>query len=142
MIADARVTCGNNYLATVLASGFTSPVYRYIATYYTGNHTATFAYGDIKSNYAFHGIDIYAFFQEMGSAMSDPPGPDDVAWETNVQREVMNFVRLGKPATADWIDYPGTIAELDVDTKVYRSYHASQCSFWLKNGFFSYSWIN
>ncbi|XP_045205807.2 para-nitrobenzyl esterase-like [Mercenaria mercenaria] len=142
MVTDVRVTCGNDYLATVLAAGFTSPVYRYVATYYTKNHDSTFAYGDIQSNYAFHGIDIYAFFNEMASAMTDTPGPADNAWKDNVQREAVNFVTMGKPATAEWLRYPGTTAELDTDTKVFRGYHTSQCQFWLKNGFFAYSWIN
>lgn len=142
MVSDSRVTCGNGYLATILSAGLKSPVYRYVATYYTKDHNSTFAYGPLQSNYAFHGIDITAFFRAMDRMMDRPPGPKDIAWMDNVQREAMNFVRMGKPATTEWLPYPGFTAELDTVTKVFRGYHTAQCGFWLQNGFFSYSWIN
>lgn len=142
MNTDIRVTCGTDYLASILASGNQSPVYRYIATYYTKDLPAYPFSNYFPVNYAYHGVDIFAFFKTMNYALRQSPGSRDILWEDRVQREVMAFVKTGKPETASWHRYPEITAELDTVTGTYRSYHASQCQFWLKNGFFSYSWIN
>lgn len=142
MITDIRMTCGNNYLALVLASGRKAPVYRYVATYYTKDQSAYPFGSDLPVHYAYHGIDIFGFFETMDYVLKHPPGPLDTLWEYRVQREVMAFVKTGMPETPEWKPYPFVTATLDTVTKAYRGYHTAQCEFWLKNGFFSYSWIN
>ncbi|XP_045206997.2 para-nitrobenzyl esterase-like [Mercenaria mercenaria] len=142
MISDLRVNCGTNYLATVIAAGIMSPVYRYVATYYTKGQSAT-PFGTMYPvNYAYHGIDIFGFFGTMNNVLANGRGSNDTVWEDRVQREISSFVKTGKPDTADWLQYPDSTAELDTETKAFRGYHSSQCEFWLQNGFFSYSWIN
>jgi carboxylesterase type B len=142
MVTDVRTGCGTDYLATVLASGNKSPVYRYIATYYTKGQSAKPFASKYPVNYAYHGIDLFGFFQTMNVVLGTAPGSLDTRWENRVQSEIMAFVRTGSPATGDWVQYPDVTAELDTETKTFRSYHAAQCEFWLQNGFFSYSWIN
>ncbi|XP_060582943.1 para-nitrobenzyl esterase-like isoform X2 [Ruditapes philippinarum] len=142
MVTDARIGCATDYLATVLASGMTSPVYRYVATYYTKGHSAKPFGTKYPVNYAYHGIDVFGFFQTMNVVLGAAPESLDTRWENHVQSEILAFVKTGSPATGDWLKYPDVTAELDTETKPFRSYHAAQCEFWLQNGFFSYSWIN
>ncbi|KAL4237033.1 hypothetical protein ACF0H5_005417 [Mactra antiquata] len=125
MISDARVTCGTDYLATIMASAYHSPVYRYIVTYTP------------KNQLSFHSIDIYGFFETLGMAL----GRND-EWENLVQKEAMAFVTGAHPATSTWTKYPTAVAELSNITTVAEGYHTAQCEFWLANNFFSYSWIN
>lgn len=142
MTTDVRLTCASNYLANILAAAFASPVYRYIATYYTKEQSAKPFGVNHPVNYAYHGIDVFGFFNTMHYVLAQSPGMSDIVWQQNVQSEVMAFVNTGKPAVSGWLAYPEAIAELDTTTMVHRSYHAAQCEFWLKNGFFSYAWIN
>ncbi|KAL3890446.1 hypothetical protein ACJMK2_002728 [Sinanodonta woodiana] len=51
------------------------------------------------------------------------------------------FVRVGHPYTSDWLPYPSSVAEIYQSTQVVSSYHPAECSFWLTNGFYSYSRI-
>ncbi|XP_045206987.2 fumonisin B1 esterase-like [Mercenaria mercenaria] len=142
MMTDIGVTCGTDYLATILAASIRSPVYRYVATYYTKDQPATPFGARYPANYAYHGIDVYGFFNTMDYVLAHGRGSRDAIWEDRVQREIMAFVQTGTPETSDWLHYPDITAELDTNTKTFHSYHASQCEFWLTNGFFSYSWIN
>ncbi|WAR24206.1 hypothetical protein MAR_037875 [Mya arenaria] len=136
MVTDLRMTCGNEYLALVMATSFTSPVFRYIAGYATSIPTKAFG-ATFPARYAFDGIDMFAYYKTMG-LMIDNMTDADRQWEVNVQQEVMSFVLTGIPFTADWGMFPGRTAE---NTTVTAGYHTAECLFWLKNGFFSYSWI-
>ncbi|WAR24207.1 PNBA-like protein [Mya arenaria] len=140
MVTDLRSTCGNHYLALVMATSFTSPVFRYIAGY--APSIPMKAFGEmLPAQYAFHGIDMFAYYKTMG-LMIDNMTDADRQWEVNVQQEVLSFVSTGIPFTADWGMFPGRTAVLSENTTVTAGYHTAECLFWLTNGFFSYSWIN
>ncbi|WAR24200.1 PNBA-like protein [Mya arenaria] len=127
--SDIRLTCGNDYLALVMANSFTSPVFRYIADYVPS--TPMQAFGDtFPANYAFHGIDMFAYYKTMGLMISNMTDADR-QWEVNVQQEVLSFVRTGSPQTSDWGTFPGQTALLNANTTVTTGYHTAQCLFWL-----------
>ncbi|XP_052778065.1 carboxylesterase 3A-like [Mya arenaria] len=138
LVTDLRVTCGSEYLALVMATSFTSPVFRYIAEYAPSAPMKAF-WVTLPARYAFHGID--AFYKTLG-LMIDNKTDADRQWEVNVQQKILSFMRNGSPFTADWGMFPGQTAVLSQNTTVTAGYHTAECLFWLKNGFFSYSWIN
>jgi len=138
LISDLRVVCGNDYMALVMSAAFTSPVYRYVATYYPQFPSGV--YGDLEYKYSFHGIDTFAYF-DATSLIVDHLTGEDKQWQTNVQQEVLDFVRGGHGFDKRG-RYPEKTLKLTDRTEVTSGYHTQQCMFWLANGFFSYSWIN
>lgn len=139
MISDMRVTCGNDYLATIMSSAYQSPVFRYVATYIP--HGYNRAFFQSVQQYAFHGIDIFGFFGTMDKLYLNTLKYNAI-WEDLVQNEVRSFVVSGRPATPNWATYPDSVAKLGNTTTITQSYHTAHCEFWLANNFFSYSWIN
>ncbi|XP_052778038.1 uncharacterized protein LOC128215391 [Mya arenaria] len=140
LVTDLRVTCGNDYLALVMATSFTSPVFRYIAEYAPSAPMKAF-WVTLPARYAFHGIDMFAFYKTTG-LMIDNMTDTDRQWEVNVQQEVLSFMQIGRPFTAYLGMFPGQTAVLSENTTVTAGYHTAECLFWLKNGFFSYTLIN
>ena len=140
MSSDLRVSCPNDVLALYAASTFTSPVYRYVATYSPSQPVEA---GGMKfsSKYAFHTWDVYTFFGFLSDLIKRPTA-DDLWWQRNIQDEVLSFVRHGYPKTTTWLPYPEKTANLSVTTRPLNAYNPVQCQFWLQNGFFSYAWIN
>ena len=142
MTTDLRMACGNDLASLVLAKSFSSPVYRYVATYMPSIPVAYHLYDTFVARYSAHMLDLYGFYGTMDSLMRVPPATADKAWETNMRRELLNFIKTGNPYTYSWRPFPEKTATLDIASYVTDGYHTAECMFWLANGFFSYSWIN
>lgn len=140
MASDIRLNCPNDVMAMYASSTFTSPVYRYVVTSKPSVPIYPVGLPD-PSSYSMHMWDVFAFFGFIPDYIQNPT-IDDIQWQRNVQKEVLSFVRRGKPASLSWKPYPGVTANLSSVTTALSAYHPVQCAFWLKNGFFDYAWIN
>lgn len=142
MVTDIRVTCGTNYVTSIIAASMTSPVYRYVVSYIP-SYPVPLPYTGKLMCCAFHGIDALAFFGTFHKLFKRSTY-HDFQFEQNLQREVLNFVYSGHPFTAEWASYPFSTALLTEQTQVLlgENYHEQECKFWLEAGFFPYSWIN
>ena len=135
MSTDARVTCATDYISLIASTSFSSPVYRYVATYIPSETSKR------GSRYAFHGIDILAFFGTLGESFNKT-SPRDLQFQQTLRREIMSFVKSGNPSSSEWRPYPENTSLVSDVVDVSSSYHGTECQFWLRNGFFSYAWIN
>ena len=140
MSSDLRAICPNDVLAQYAASTFTSPVYRYVATY-PPSQPVQVAGTNFASSYAFHSWDVNTFFGFVNDYIKTPTA-EDLQWQQNIQEEILSFVRHGYPKTTAWLPYPEKTANLSVTTNPLSAYNPVKCQFWLQNGFFSYAWIN
>ena len=71
------------------------------------------------------------------------PKASDILFEKNIRREILSFVKTGKPNTTKWDTSSVNRALLTNLTEVVDSYNNAQCSYWtLKAGMWSYAWIN
>ena len=95
LASNIRMTCGNDYMSFLAAKSFSSPVYRYIATYRCSKPVYPFGF-PFPANYSFHGVDIFGFFESLDIYISQPSDADR-AWQANIQREVIAFVKTGRP---------------------------------------------
>ena len=141
MVTDLRATCANNEVAKTASKGFKSPVYRYVVTNRPSKPLSLFGF---PSTFAFHMWDLVAFFG-FPSELGYQPSEEDKAFMVDLRREFGEFIdRKGNVKTEEWKVYPSKTA-LFTDKGVQvpgDEYHKEQCNFWLKNGFFSYAWIN
>lgn len=133
MVSDLRVGCGSDIMALYASSG-RSPVYRYVGVAKPSAEVG-------GSVYAFHTWDIYAFFGSIKDII-DRPSPADYMFEANIRQEVMSFVHNGHPHTTTWKPFPNKVALLSDTTSVVNGYHTYQCSFWMMQGMYKYSWAN
>lgn len=140
MGSDIRSNCPNDVMSMYAASTFSSPVYRYVVT--SKPSVPIHPVGiPFPARYAMHMWDVFAFFGFIPDYIKHPTD-SDIQWQRNVQNEVLEFVRTGKPFTSSWKPYPATTANLSEVTEAISAYNPVQCAFWLQNGVFSYSWIN
>ncbi|XP_052241317.1 para-nitrobenzyl esterase-like [Dreissena polymorpha] len=139
MASDIRANCPNDVMSFYAAATFTSPVYRYVVT--SSPSVPVHPVGiPFPARYSFHMWDVFAYFGFIPDYITNPT-MDDLAWQRNVQQEVMSFVKKGRPFSA-WRPYPEATALLSHVTTTSSGYNPAQCEFWLQNGFFSYGWIN
>lgn len=140
MASDIRSNCPNDVLALHAASNFRSPVYRYVVTSWPSVpvHPVGLPF---PARYAFHMWDVFAFFGFIPNYIQNPK-PSDLNFQSNVQKEVLAFVRTGRPLSSDWQPVPDSVALLSDTTEVTNAYNPLQCEFMMQNGFFSYAWIN
>ena len=143
MASDFRVICGMDSIARKTSAAFKSPVYHYVATAfpsYPAHPLGTLW----NARYAFHSIDIFAFFDSLKDIYNDGSSPtrQDEAFMENVQAEIMHFVRHGVMKSADWQPMPNATALLSQTTSAIKQYHKEQCEFWQEYGFLNYAWIN
>ena len=140
MGSDIRSNCPNDVMSMYAAATFRSPVYRYVVT--SQPSVPIYPVGiPFPARYAMHMWDVFAFFGFIPDYIKYPTDAD-IQWQRNVQNEVLEFVRNGKPSTSSWKPYPAVTANLSYVTEAIPAYNPVQCAFWLQNGFFSYSWIN
>ncbi|KAL4233675.1 hypothetical protein ACF0H5_008356 [Mactra antiquata] len=140
MASDIRANCPNDVLSMYAASNFKSPIYRYVVTSWPS--VPVHAVGiPFPASYSFHMWDVFAFFGFIPDYITKPTDTD-IAWQRNVQNEILSFIRTGKPFTDSWKTYPEVTANFSSTTEVLSAYNPTKCEFWLQNGFFSYSWIN
>ena len=140
MASDLRTNCPNDVLSLHAASGFKSPVYRYVATNWPSVpvHPVGLPF---PSRYSFHMWDVFAFFGFIPDYIKHP-SLSDLQFQQIVQNEALSFVKNGRPASSDWKPYPSAVALLSNTTRITGAYNPVQCKFLLQNGFFDYAWIN
>ena len=135
MATDARLTCATDYMSLIAAASFTSPVYRYVATFEPSQVS------NRGMHYAFHGIDILAYFGILDQRFNQTT-TRAIQFGQTLRKEILSFIKTGHPATPEWKPYPMATSLVMEVTDVTNGYHETECQFWLKNGFFSYAWIN
>ncbi|XP_077978737.1 neurotactin-like [Glandiceps talaboti] len=138
MVSDLRVGCPNDVLSATAAAALQSSVYRYITTSRPSQPVSAFK--PFKSTYAFHGWDCFAFFDTLGQFLSTP-SKEDVKFSKKMQELFLGFARDGK-MPAEWQPFPESTALIATNLTTVKRYHAAECDFWTKHGFFSYAWIN
>ena len=138
---DVRVTCGNNRLAALAADAMTSPVYRYVVTSCPARGARALNV-DFSAKYAFHGWDIYAFFDTYESITPGSHASDaDKRFSAAMQDNVLFFIKNGKPRDRHWLPYPESVALIGQRVHVNSTYNSHQCSD-LWRSYFKYSWTN
>ena len=140
IMTDLRATCGNHLLTEKAANSMKSGVFRYYVTSMPSR--PVYAFGlPFTCEYAFHGWDIFAFFEEIpfwmkGAELSE----SDKNFMKNIQNNIMYFVHHGKPKAQEWTEYPRTA--IISDSLSYEDYHLKdKCDLWLSHGFFNYTWV-
>lgn len=140
MVTDLRVTCPKNEVAKNASAGLKSPVYQYVVTNLSSKSVNLFGF---NSTFAFHFWDLVAFFG-FPSEFGYQPSGKDKAFMKELRREFGEFINKGNVKDESRKPYPSKTAffsdsGVEVPTE---EYHKKQCDFWLRNGFFSYAWIN
>ncbi|XP_069135779.1 para-nitrobenzyl esterase-like [Argopecten irradians] len=141
MGADIRVGCPNDEMSRVISLGMKSPVYRYVVT--SQPSEPVFVLGiPFPSSYSFHMWDAFAYLDTIKDYIK-PPAPSDQNFQKMVTREVLSFVKTGRPYTAGWQPYSrGVTALWSENMTVVSQYQNELCAFWSENGILDYGWIN
>ena len=140
MVSDIRANCPNDVMTKLITYYFKSPVYRYIVTSRPSQsfHPLGFPF---KASYSMHCWDLFGFFGTIYHYFT--PKTSDILFERNIRREILSFVKTGKPNTTAWDTASVNRALLTNMTEVVGSYSTAQCNYWtLKAGMWSYAWIN
>ncbi|XP_046342029.2 neurotactin-like [Haliotis rufescens] len=135
MTSDLRVTCPIDVVADVADSYFKSLTYRCVVTQWPSQRVPG------HGRYSYHGWDSTAFFGTIDKLIPKP-SQSDLDLTANLRREISAFVKTGEPASTTWKPTKISTALLGSTTTVTNFYHRDQCTFLLRNGFFSYAWIN
>ena len=140
MVSDLRETCPTNVLALNASKGFKSPVYRYVITNSPSAPINVFGY---PASLACHIWDQVAFFG-FPAELKYTPSEKDKRFMKDLRRQFGEFIHKGTVKDNSWKRYPESTALFTNDgvTVIKEDYHKKECDFWLKNGFFSYGWIN
>lgn len=152
MVSDLRVGCPVAHMASDLASGFQSPVYRYVSEVRPSRPVKLLGY---EASYSFHPWELVAFFDQLDKFL--PPSEsgssyEDQALRDTVQELAMTFVRSGGRSVPvpDWLRYPKVLAILtdpsssgNVTWNVVpsSSYLKTECKFWTSEGLTQYAWV-
>ncbi|XP_069135790.1 para-nitrobenzyl esterase-like [Argopecten irradians] len=141
MGADIRVGCPNDEMSRVISSGMKSPVYRYIVTSRPSKPVHIFGL-PFPSVYSFHMWDSFAYLDTIKDYIK-PLAPSDQNFQKMVTREVLSFVRTGRPYTTGWQPYSrGVTALWSENISFVSQYPKDLCTFWSKNGILNYGWVN
>lgn len=141
MASDIRANCPNDVLARMAAEGFTSVVYRYVGAAAPSVPIHAFGAIEFESKYAMHGWDTSAFFGFIPELIANPT-PDDISFQNTMQQMIVNFAKTGKVLDPEWRTFPLSTAVISSNITIVDNYHARECVFWLRHGFYSYGWIN
>ena len=136
MVSDLRAICPLNELLKVMTLTFDSPVYRYVVNRLPPQKIES----DNGGMYAFHGADLYAFFDTL-SDYAESMSEQDVQFQDRLQKHVLEFVGTGQLAA--WSAYPNSIALLSEDLDFIPEYNPGACELWKTKGFLpEYAWMN
>lgn len=142
MTSDARLNCANDLLADAMVAGSGGKaVYRYVITARPSD-VVPYLGLPFSPEYSFHCIDSFAFFGTMKNFYKQPLKESDLSFQSVMRREILSFATTGKVSSEEWKTYPTSTALLDTDVTPINRYQPERCEFWLKNGFFSYAWLN
>jgi hypothetical protein len=60
-----------------------------------------------------------------------------------LRREILSFVRTGKPFTESWGTFDDSLAILNSTISISRAYHQTECQYWMNNAkMWPHAWIN
>ena len=143
MGSDVYLNCPSDVIADAAAKSVTAGVYRYVIT--SRPSSPVYAFGtSYPANFSLHAWDVFGFYDVMDFWMA--PGAklkeSDRKFSDTLQREIMTWIKTGKPSTQDWKPYPGYTALIDEEVSVTPRYKPKVCDWWLKNDFFKYAWMN
>ncbi|XP_077569806.1 para-nitrobenzyl esterase isoform X1 [Stigmatopora nigra] len=142
MISDIRVTCPNNDLAERAAAALHSPVYRYVITHTPfGAVNTTSSVVPFHSRFAFHCLDIMAFFGGLESLFGRPLSDQENSFQELLKQHFLHFAKTGKMVD-EWLTYPAATALLSSKIVVTHNYSSTRCYFWKENGLYAYAWMN
>nr|KAG5710474.1 hypothetical protein BaRGS_022292 [Batillaria attramentaria] len=139
LVTDIRATCPVHVLANVTSSHFRSPVYRGIVT--ASPSQPVNAFNISSARYAFHCWDAFTFFGDFG-ALGFQPQTKDLDFQRMLRQQVITFARDGRPESPVWQTYGTCTALISDHVFPEDHYNRDKCDFWLREGFFSYAWIN
>ncbi|XP_029829364.4 para-nitrobenzyl esterase [Ixodes scapularis] len=157
MVSDLRVGCPAASMAFDLASGFQSPIYRYVTDVRPSRPVKLLGH---EAPYSFHPWELVAFFDQLDlflPAASGGPSAEDLSLRDAVQELVLSFVRSGGRSVPvpDWLRYPKVVAILTGggltsssfgnvtwNTVPANSYQKTECKFWTSEGLTQYAWVS
>ncbi|CAN8027143.1 unnamed protein product [Ixodes persulcatus] len=157
MVSDLRVGCPAASMAFELASGFQSPIYRYVTDVRPSRPVKLLGH---EAPYSFHPWELVAFFDQLDlflPAASGGPSAEDLSLRDAVQELVLSFVRSGGRSVPvpDWLRYPKVVAILTGggltsssfgnvtwNTVPANSYQKTECKFWTSEGLTQYAWVS
>ncbi|KAL5009852.1 hypothetical protein ScPMuIL_012157 [Solemya velum] len=139
MISDIRLTCPTEIITSAASLNFRSPIYRYVATAWPSKPTTVLGFS-FPATYAFHCIDVLAFFDTLRNTIN-PLSHSDLLFQENVRNTMLSFVKDGKPS-ACWQQFDQMTALLSQHITFVSAYKNRECQFWLSNDFFKYGWVN
>ena len=136
MVSDMRAICPLNELLSLQGIHGRRPVYRYV--------TWRFPDGVVQSYngavYAFHAVDMYAFYGTLYSA-AEMTSKRDMQYEQLVQKTVLEFASAGK--LSDWQSFQNATAVIEADVNFVEDYNRDKCDVWRLKGIFpEYAWMN
>lgn len=139
LISDIRATCPVHVLANVMSAHFRSPVYRGVITAAPSSPVNVF--NVTSARYAFHMWDVMVFFGDF-HVLGFHAEEKDLRFQTVLRQQVMAFARDGRPEAPVWENYSACTALISDHVFPMEHYNKDKCDFWLREGFFSYAWIN
>jgi hypothetical protein len=138
LISDIRYTLPLHAVSQVVGNLSSSPVYRYVSTFYPLNPSPN---RSGVQNYAFQGMDILAFF---GSSLNITDNPNSVlSFIGIIQKTVRTFAHTGQ--LPNWAQFPSSTivisSQSDTSDKcVIKSlgyfYKMTEFEFWRLHGLF------
>ncbi|XP_078801085.1 para-nitrobenzyl esterase isoform X1 [Oryzias latipes] len=142
MVSDIRVTCPNNDLAWRAVAALSSPVYRYVVTYTpSGPMNGSRSLVPFPSRFAFHCLDVVAFFGGLEDLQGKPLSDRDRSFQDLLRRHLVSFIKTGRMAS-DWSVYPESTALLSDSLELVQNYSQARCDLWRSSGLFDYAWMN
>lgn len=143
MASDIRVSCPNHDLAKRAAAALHSPVYRYMVTHTPSRAINPSGLLGFPSRFAFHCLDIYAFFRGLEPLLGAPMPEKDQHFQDLITHHLIYFAKHGKMEDG-WPEFPSSLALFSENLTVVQtdSEVVSRCALWEKNGLYDYAWIN
>lgn len=158
LASDIHVTCGQNYIATKMATGFRSHVYRYILTQRPAAPVC-FPETGWCAKYVFHNYELAVLFNNYNLFLPSNYSalPADFAFGDVVRHYWTYFARHGHPPPGDstapaWqpfdvsrragpfpAHYSSFLLSLNGRTNA-LDWRKQECAFWLNNGFYAFTW--
>lgn len=139
MGSDIRLNCPMGILRTTAMQHFQSPIYRYVVTAWPSKPTTVIGF-DFPASYAFHCLDLLAFFDTLQNTVN-PLSHGDVQFQNNLRNTMLSFVKNGEPS-ACWQRFQNTTAMISHRITFVTQYKHHECTFWLDNDMFKYGWVN
>uniref|UniRef100_A0A3P9K7B5 Carboxylic ester hydrolase n=1 Tax=Oryzias latipes TaxID=8090 RepID=A0A3P9K7B5_ORYLA len=125
-----------------VTAALSSPVYRYVVTYTpSGPMNGSRSLVPFPSRFAFHCLDVVAFFGGLEDLQGKPLSDRDRSFQDLLRRHLVSFIKTGRMAS-DWSVYPESTALLSDSLELVQNYSQARCDLWRSSGLFDYAWMN